>query len=170
MRGAWLYPSELTEPSTEILTLNADLIAFDEVISTALASPQQSFIKAHVSDFADALVLALTPKIGAINANGRDRMSLNLLVLLQNLKALSPDAALPRSTAYYEMFAEGGEKIVERARRKELAGGSWEYEELKTLIEMCFSEGIKSERRDVSVAARRTCDDLVLQLSEAMWG
>ena len=162
-----MLPAAYNDPSTEILELNADLISFDSEISTYLPPQQQVFIKSNLGSFVDAIVLALSFKLTSMNAHGRDRMALNLLVLLQNLKALAPGAALDRSSAYYEMFGDGPEKIVERARKKDFAG--FDYDQLKGLIELSFSEGIQSERRDVSVAAKRTCDDLVLQLSEFMW-
>ena len=43
------------------------------------------------------------------------------------------------------------------------------FAELKTLIELCYSENLRSERRELAVQAKRGLDDHILQLSEHLW-
>jgi exocyst complex component 4 len=43
------------------------------------------------------------------------------------------------------------------------------YEELKTLVELCFSEALGSEEREVVVGAKRSLADCLLGLGEGLW-
>lgn len=95
-------------------------------------------------------------------------MQLNILVLQQNLKAIEAEAVLSRSAEYFEMFEEGPEEIVKRARERGRAVG-WSLEELRGLVELCFSEGLRSEGREGAVAARKGLGATVLELSEVLW-
>ena len=103
-------------------------------------------------------------------------MQLNVLVLQQNLKAVDPDpaAALSRSARFFDYFMEGPEGIVQRAREAAEDGEGkgelgFSLEEMKVLVELCYSEGLKSERRDVSVQAKRGLSEHSLVLSEVLW-
>jgi exocyst complex component 4 len=103
-----------------------------------------------------------------MNANGCGRLQLNILVLQQNLKNVEPEALLSRSALYFDMFSAGPEAIVQAAKTqgKELG---FTYEEMRILMELCYSEGLRSERRDVAVQAKRGLDENVLALSEYLW-
>ncbi|OAT13259.1 xaa-Pro aminopeptidase [Blastomyces gilchristii SLH14081] len=102
--------------------------------------------------------------------------------------------ALPRSAKFLDWFLDGPDKALEHAHaereefrqhgsEKALQAGNGEpftYEELKVLVELCFSailrvpEGRESgsfgstSREDV-LAAKRACGDALLRLSEVMW-
>lgn len=118
---------------------------------------------------ADTLLVANASHIKNMNENGCGRMQLDILVFQQNLKNIEPEAVLSRCTSFYDMFLAGADAIVARAREtggKDLGFG---YEELKCLIELCYSEQLNSERRDQAVMAKRKMDDHLLQLSEHMW-
>ncbi len=95
-------------------------------------------------------------------------MQLNILVLQQNLKAIEAEAVLGRSAAYFNMFQMGAEGIVERARKEGREMG-YSLEELKGLVELCYSEGLRSEGREGAVAARKGLGAKVLELSEVLW-
>ena len=95
-------------------------------------------------------------------------MQLNILVLQQNLKAIEADAVLSRSAVYFEMFDKGAEEIVKRARAQGKDMG-YSLEELKGLVELCYSEGLRSEGREGAVAARKGLGAKVLELSELLW-
>jgi exocyst complex component 4 len=103
-----------------------------------------------------------------MNAHGCGRLQLNILVLQQNLKNVEPDALLSRSALYFDMFTAGPEAIVQAAKTqgKELG---FTYDEMRVLMELCYSEGLRSERRDVAVQAKRGLDENVLSLSEYLW-
>ncbi|OJD15204.1 hypothetical protein AJ78_04535 [Emergomyces pasteurianus Ep9510] len=96
--------------------------------------------------------------------------------------------ALPRSAKFLDWFLDGAEKALEHAQaereefkkhgsEKALQAGNGEpftYEELKVLVELCFSailkgaEGRESTREDL-LAAKRASGDALLRLSEVMW-
>ncbi|OAX80380.1 hypothetical protein ACJ72_05292 [Emergomyces africanus] len=97
--------------------------------------------------------------------------------------------ALPRSAKFLDWFLDGAEKALEHAQiereafkkhgsEKSPQAGSGEppftYEELKVLVELCFSailrgaEGRDSNREDL-LAAKRASGDALLRLSEVMW-
>ncbi len=75
---------------------------------------------------------------------------------------------LARSAVYFEMFQMGAEGIVERARKEGREIG-YSLEELKGLVELCYSEGLRSEGREGAVAARKGLGAKVLELSEVLW-
>jgi exocyst complex component 4 len=116
----------------------------------------------------DDLLLHFAPKIPVMNPNGCGRLQLNILVLQQNLKNVEPAALLSRSATYYDLCFEGPEAIVSAAREKGKELG-FTYEEMKTLLELSYSEGVQSERREVAVQAKRSLDENVLALSEYLW-
>lgn len=120
-----------------------------------------------------------------MNENGCARMQLNILVLQQNLKNTEPGASLARAAAYFDLFMAGPDAVVERAREyaeRRRAGrgggvsregdrgaGEFTYEDLKALVELCYSDAAESERREVVMQAKRGMDDHLVQLSEHMW-
>lgn len=102
-------------------------------------------------------------------------MQLNILVLQQNLKNVEDGVDLARAANYFALFDRGPDAIVEKAkedRDKDGKGGAEEtftYEELKALMELCFSEGMSNRERGIASAAKRRLDDKLLGLSEHMW-
>ncbi|ODH51663.1 hypothetical protein GX48_02128 [Paracoccidioides brasiliensis] len=106
----------------------------------------------------------------------------------QEEKGAEEIIALPRSAKFLDWFLEGADKAVEHAQAereefknrgsdKALQAGNGEpftYEELKVLVELCFSamlkgpEGRRGSREDF-LAAKRGSWDALLRLSETMW-
>ena len=108
-----------------------------------------------------------------MNANGCGRMQLNILVLQQNLKNIEADVSLARAAKYFDLFTAGPEAVLKQAKEeKESGNGEKElfiYDELKTLVELCYSEQLSSPERGISTVAKRTMGENLLQLSEYMW-
>lgn len=94
--------------------------------------------------------------------------------------------ALPRSAKFLDWFLEGPQKALDHAKEEKedfatqgeqaLAAGNGEpftYEELRVLIELCFSEIMRGPRgmqnREDFMAAKRSNGDAMLRLSEVMW-
>ncbi|KAL2000638.1 hypothetical protein VTN02DRAFT_2803 [Thermoascus thermophilus] len=94
--------------------------------------------------------------------------------------------ALPRSAKFLDWFLEGADKALQYAKEekemfaaqgsKALAAGNGEpftYDELKVLIDLCFSEIIKGprgvENREDFMAAKKGSADAMLRLNEMMW-
>ncbi|KAJ5191456.1 uncharacterized protein N7498_010441 [Penicillium cinerascens] len=192
-----------TAASPSILQLNSDLIAFDTNISTYLGPAEHWFIASGLARFIDRVFVACTRYIGAMNENGALRLQLDVLVLQQNLKNIIVDTttdsvtspvdptpqeivALPRSAKFLDWFLEGAEKSLDYAKEekeafatqgdKALAAGNGEpftYDELRVLVDLCFSEMLRgprgAESREDFMAAKKASADAMLRLNEVMW-
>jgi Xaa-Pro aminopeptidase len=192
-----------TAASPTILQLNNDLISFDTNISTYLGPTEHWFIASGLARFIDRVFVACTRYIGAMNENGALRLQLDVLVLQQNLKNIIIDTtadsesnpvdpapqeivALPRSAKFLDWFLEGAEKSLDYAKEekeafaaqgdKALAAGNGEpftYEELRVLVDLCFSEMLRgprgAESREDFMAAKKASADALLHLNEVMW-
>ncbi|KAE8150708.1 hypothetical protein BDV25DRAFT_129331 [Aspergillus avenaceus] len=94
--------------------------------------------------------------------------------------------ALPRSAKFLDWFLDGAEKALDYAkgekesfavdREKALAAGNGEpftYEELKILVDLCFSDILKGPRgadnREEFMSAKKASADALLRLNEIMW-
>lgn len=73
---------------------------------------------------------------------------------------------------------QGAEKVVQRARDAAASAAAGEsngtelgfsLEELKVLVELCYSEGLRSTQREIAVQAKRGMSDHLLVLSEVLW-
>ncbi|KAL3471405.1 hypothetical protein BJX99DRAFT_250495 [Aspergillus californicus] len=198
-----LLTTQPTAASPAILELNKDLIAFDTNISVYLASAQCRFITSGLSSLIDRVFVSSTRYIWAMNENGALRLQLDVLVLQQNLKnvilepSISDETAsqeaeqyqevvsLPRSAKFLDWFLEGAEKALDFAKeeKEHLAahggqalapdGGTFTYEELKVLVDLCFSEILKGpkgeDNREDFMAAKKASADALLRLNEIMW-
>jgi len=171
----YLLEQVVNDPDPRILALNADLVSYDETAARFLRDKEISFVRTGLGLLVDTLLVTNAGVVKAMNANGCGRMQLNILVLQQNLKNIEKDVSLQRAARYYDLFREGPEAVVEKAKEgKEGAaakGGreSFNYDELKTMVELCFSEQLADPERGVSVVAKREMGEYLLQLSEYMW-
>jgi exocyst complex component 4 len=165
----------LSDPDPRILALNADLVSYDETAARFLRDKEISFVRTGLGLLIDTLLVTNAAVVKAMNTNGCGRMQLNILVLQQNLKNIEKDVSLQRAARYYDLFTEGPEAVVKKAKEgkegAETRGGreSFNYDELKTLVELCFSEQLADPERGVSVVAKREMGEYLLQLSEYMW-
>jgi Xaa-Pro aminopeptidase len=192
-----IMPTPPSAASPTILELNNDLIALDTNISTYLGHDERRFITSGLARFIDRVFVSSTRFIGAMNQNGALRLQLDVLVLQQNLKNIITDSlprnsqshevvALPRSAKFLDWFIEGADKALEYAKEEKeafaaqgygaLATGNGEpftYDELRILVELCFSEIMRGprgvENREDFLAAKRSNGDAMLRLSEVMW-
>lgn len=104
-----------------------------------------------------------------MNKNGCSLMQLNILVLQQNLKNIEPNGSLQFSAAFFDLFDSGPDGIVAKAKENQGKDIGFSYEEMKALIELCYSERLQSDRREVVLQAKRGLDDHLLQINEYMW-
>ncbi|GAP89086.1 putative exocyst complex component sec8 [Rosellinia necatrix] len=169
---------EIKEPDPQILSLNAELIAYDETVVRFLRDREIVFVRTGLGLLINTYLVSNALSTQPMNTRGCERMQLNILVLQQNLKNIEADVDLARATKYYELFEEGADAIVEKAKRdKELEanGGSnpetekFSYDELKALVELCYSVQLADPERGVNSAAKRQMGEKVLALSEHMW-
>lgn len=194
-----ILPTAPTSASRAVLDLNNDLVTVDTNLTSYLAPDERQFITRGLARFIDRIFISCTRFIGVMNNNGALLLQLDVLVLQQNLKNIittnTPDGegqgeeqiALPRSAKFLDWFLEGPEKALDYAREEKelfasqgeergLAAGNGEpftYDELKVLIDLCYSELIRGPRgeqnREDYLAARRSHGDAMLKLNEVMW-
>ena len=169
LSAPYLLAQPTQEPEPSVLTLNNDLLSFDDYIKAHIDTREHRFVINGLASLIDTTLVSLTPKqITAMNADGCARMQLNILVLQQNLKAVEPKAVLTRSVEYFDLFTHGASGIVALAKERGKDMG-FTLEELKGLVELSYSEDLKSEGREGAVAARKGLSSALMELSEVLW-
>lgn len=168
----YLLEQVVNDPDPKVLGLNADLVSYDETVVRFLRSKEISFIRTGLGLLIDSFLVTNAGMVKAMNKNGCGRMQLNILVLQQNLKNVEEDVSLDRAAKYYDIFNKGADAAVAQAKEEKESGSGKEtfnYEELKMLVELCYSEQILDPERGISSVAKRRMDEHLLQLSEHMW-
>ncbi|KAI0201119.1 Sec8 exocyst complex component-specific domain-containing protein [Astrocystis sublimbata] len=180
---------EIKEPDPQILSLNAELIAYDETAVRFLRDREIAFVRTGLALLINSYLVSNALATQPMNARGCERMLLNILVLQQNLKNIEADVDLGRAGNYYRLFMEGPDAVVEKAKRdkeREAAAAEGEgegeggasvippaeqfsYDELKNLVELCYSVQLADPERGVNGAAKRQMGEKHLALSEYMW-
>lgn len=171
----YLLEQVVNDPDPRILSLNADLVSYDETIVRFLRDKEISFIRTGLGLLIDNFLVTNASMVKAINAHGCGRMQLNILVLQQNLKNIEADVGLDRAAKFFDLFTAGPDAVVKQAKEdKENGNGNggkevFTYDELKTLIELCYSEQLSSPERGITTSASRSMGDHMLQLEEYTW-
>lgn len=105
-----------------------------------------------------------------------DKNDVNLAVANPSSTFTDNEMLLTDSLAYYDLFLQGPDRIMSyvRACKRPSSGSakqdiSYTYDELRTLIELCFSVALRGDDREESVMARKRMGDLLLGLGELMW-
>jgi exocyst complex component 4 len=179
---SYLLDQEVSEPDPPILSLNSELVSYDEMIVRFLRGKEVTFVRAGLGLLVNNYLVGNAAMVAPINAKGAGRMQLNILVLQQNLKNIEAGVDLARAANFYALLDKGADAIVEKAKEdasKTPANGghdangldadTFTYEELKTLLELCYSEQAASQERGIENAAKRAMADKLLALSEHMW-
>ncbi|KAH6892322.1 Sec8 exocyst complex component-specific domain-containing protein [Thelonectria olida] len=173
----YLLDQDVNEPDPPILNLNSELVLFDETIVRYLRDKEIAFIRTGLGLLVNCYLVSNATMASPMNAKGCGRMQLNILVLQQNLKNVEEGVELARAANYFSLYDQGADAIVEKARQdKEQQRGNscrdaehFSYDELKALVELCYSEQLANPERGISAAAKRQMADKLLGLSEHMW-
>ncbi|KAF6819723.1 Sec8 exocyst complex component specific domain-containing protein [Colletotrichum sojae] len=174
-KAPYLLDQEVNEPDPQIISLNSDLVLYDEAIAKYLRAKETAFIRTGLGLLINTYLITNAAFVSPMNAKGCGRMQLNILVLQQNLKNVEEGVDLSRAANYFSLFDKGPDAIVDKARedkdKDEHADPSdtFSYEELRTLLELCFSEQLANPERGIASAARRQMGEKMLGLSEHMW-
>ena len=176
LHAPYLLAQPAQDPDPSILSLNADLLSFADTLSTHLPLLAQNFITNGLALLMDTFLVSNAADIkGGMNEHGCGRMQLNILVLSQNLKSIETSSTersieLDRSAQFFDLFIEGADSVIEKAKDKSGEGlEGFSLEELKALVELWYREGTESGAREVQVKSRRELGDKLLILSECMW-
>jgi exocyst complex component 4 len=169
----YLLEQVVSDPDPKILSLNADLAAYEETVVKFLRDKEIAFIRTGLGLLIESFLVTNAGNVRAMNGRGCERMQLNILVLQQNLKNIEADVSLARAAKFFDLFTEGPDAVIKQALagKEEGNGGKelFSYDELKTLVELCYSEKMSSPERGISTGAKRGMGDHLLQLSEHMW-
>ena len=169
----YLLEQVVNDPDPRILSLNADLVSYDETVVRFLRDKEISFIRTGLGLLIDSFLVTNAGMVKAMNAHGCGRMQLNILVLQQNLKNIEADVSLERAAKFFDLFTAGPDAVVKQAKEeKENEDGGKEafsYDELKTLVELCYSEQLSNPERGITTSASRSMGDHMLQLEEYTW-
>jgi hypothetical protein len=188
----WILRQPPAAASATILELNTDLISFDTNASAYLGAKERKFITRGLGRLIDRILVADADQIVVMNAYGAQRMGLDILVLQQNLRNVaitaSPtpgsdiiavdqdagedaDVLLEQSSQFYNLFLQGAEHVVDFAKTAKSKGEpvGYSYDELKVLVELCYSEGLRSREREEILKAKKGMQDSLLSLGEVMW-
>jgi exocyst complex component 4 len=179
----YLLDQEVREPDPQILTLNAELINFDETTVRYLREKEASFIRSGLGLLINHYLVHNAKMASPMNSKGSGRMQLNILVLQQNLKNVEQGVDLARAANYFALFDQGADAIVQKAKAdKETAEkgadsksderaeeDKFTFDELKALVELCYSEQVANPERGIASAAKRQLADKLLELSEHAW-
>ena len=176
LHSPYLLAQQAQDPDPSIRSLNADLLSFADNLSTHLDTSAQNFITNGLALLIDNFLVSNAFQITAgMNGYGCGRMHLNILVLAQNLKSIqtrSDDESveLERSRRFFDLFMEGADSIVERAKDRGGEGlEGFDLEELKALVELWYRDGIENGMREVQFKSKRELTDKLLVLSECLW-
>ncbi|CRK23157.1 hypothetical protein BN1723_018056, partial [Verticillium longisporum] len=179
----YLLEQEVNEPDPQVLKLNADVMTYDETITRHLRAPESRFVRTGLGRLIDAYLVGNAPLASPMNGRGCGRMQLNILVLQQNLKNVEEGVDLRRAAEYFALFEKGPDGVVAKAKADKEAGEAeadgepdeeerrlrFSYDELKALMELCFSEQLANPERGVAAAAKRQMGEKMLALSEYTW-
>lgn len=169
LQASYFLDKPSVEPDVSIKSLNSDLLSSDETLSLLLPDDEYRFMTAGLGLLVDSYLIANASRIPLMNMDGCERMLINILVLQQNLKSLEKDVALTRARSFFGYFREGIETLVQKAQETGGEGMGVNLEEVKVLVELIYSEPLQSESREVEDRAKRTMEDYMFQLTEAMW-
>ncbi|KAL2818455.1 hypothetical protein BDW59DRAFT_175187 [Aspergillus cavernicola] len=130
-------------------------------------------------------VLVLQQNLKNIILDPAESSALSDVATSQEAEQYREVVALPRSAKFLNWFLEGAEKALGFAKeeKKYIAshgsqtptadGEPFSYEELKVLVDLCFSETLKGpkgeENREDFMAAKKASADALLRLNEIMW-
>ncbi|KAL2127596.1 hypothetical protein VTI74DRAFT_10442 [Chaetomium olivicolor] len=226
----YLLDQVVRQPDPQILSLNAEMVSFDETTSHYLRPREVAFLRNGLGLLMSAFLVRNAGMTAPMNRNGCGRMRLNVRVLQQNLKNIEDDGdatqdgersgvtgggtvrELEKAARYFELFEMGPDAIVKRAiedaeaaaaaaeaaeskgaagegggegdggeneaegvdvkvagKDKKKSRKRFTYDELKALLELCYSEQLADPERGVAAAAKRQLADKLLALSEHMW-
>lgn len=174
-----LHDQEVKEPDPQILSLNSELIAYDETAARFLRDREITFVRTGLGRLVNSYLVSNALATQPMDRRGCERMLLNILVLQQNLKNVEEGVDLARAANYYALFQEGPDAIVKKAKADAIAAANsdgeqpphppFSYDELRALVELYYSEQLADPERGVAAAAKRKMDEKVLALSEHMW-
>ena len=161
----YLLDQEVREPDPQILSLNLELVLFDETIARFLRDKEVAFVRTGLGLLINRYMVGNAAMASPMNEKGCGRMQLNILVLQQNLKNVEEGVDLARAANYFALFDKGPDALVAKAKQQSGDESNvFTVDELATLMELCFSESMANPERGIASAAKRRMDDKLAEL------
>ena len=81
------------------------------------------------------------------------------------------EAILKDSAQFYDLFLQGPERVMAfvKMHKGKDGGVGYSYDELRALIELCYSAGLRSKDREENIKTKKSLQDDLLQLGELLW-
>ncbi|CAG8595158.1 9440_t:CDS:10 [Acaulospora colombiana] len=159
--GNYQLDYEAYEPDPYVVTLNAEMVKFDEFVFEGLDALME-----HVLIYNSVYIRNL-------NSNGVMKMTRNILALQQNLRNIVDrpgEISMDRARQYYDLFNIGPANMLEQIRER---GSVFSLEDYKTMLEIMYKidpnevqQG--TSKRDSPSSNRRLYNDQLLELHELM--
>jgi exocyst complex component 4 len=82
----YILEQDVNEPDPQILSLNSELVSYDETVVRFLRPKEIGFVRIGLGMLINSYLVTNAHMVAPMNAKGCGRMQLNILVLQQNLK------------------------------------------------------------------------------------
>jgi len=96
-----------TDPSSEIINLNRDLVSVEDALDTALQPRKIQYVFEGVSHLVSAILISSAATVKKINSNGVKKMCRNIFSVQQTLTTSITgrrEVALDQAKSFYELF------------------------------------------------------------------
>ncbi|EXJ75557.1 uncharacterized protein A1O5_00063 [Cladophialophora psammophila CBS 110553] len=118
-----------------------------------------------------AILANTTDKRRSWSDNTKDQNGLGISNVEDSRDGDEDDGLLISSSRYFDLFLTGPDSILQyvrecKSQKKEVG---YTYDELRTLVELCFSAKLRGDDREEAVRARKGLQDALLGLGEGMW-
>ncbi|CAB4383870.1 unnamed protein product [Rhizophagus irregularis] len=172
--GNYQLEYEAYEPDPFVLTLNTDVVKYDESIVSHLPAKEHKFIFEGLDSLMEHVLVNNAIYTRNLNKNGVMKMTRNILALQQNLKNIveTPgEISLERARRYYEMFNMGPVNMLNQIREQ---GAIYSFEEYKIMLEIMYKidpaedQTVPTPRAENPSSNRRLYNENLLELNELM--
>ncbi|CAG8559752.1 1079_t:CDS:10 [Racocetra persica] len=172
--GNYQLDYEAYEPDPHVLILNADMVKFEESISSNLPLKEHRFMFEGLDALMEHVLVSNATYLRNLNNNGIMKMSRNVLALQQNLKNIVDmpvEISLNKARLYYELYNSGPASMLAQIREQ---GAVFTFDEYKTMLEIMHKidpsevQQLTLNRRDSPSANRKLYNEHVLELNELM--
>merc|ERR1719187_2168751 len=119
-----------TDPSTEILHLNKDLLGVEEALDSSLQPRKIQYVFEGVSSLVAAILISSSAQIKKINSNGVKKMCRNIFAVQHTLTASITgrrELALDRAKTFYELFNMTAKELLASIVERGAVFGELEY-------------------------------------------
>ncbi|GBB95205.1 hypothetical protein RclHR1_00250003 [Rhizophagus clarus] len=176
--GNYHLAYEAYEPDPFVLTLNTDMVKYDESVVSHLPAKEHKFVFEGLDSLMEHVLVSNAIYIRNLNRNGVMKMTRNILALQQNLKNIvevPEEISLERARIYYEMFNMGPVNMLNQIREQGQQESSlFLFEEYKTMLEIMYKidptedQSVPTPRTENPSSNRRLYNENLLELNELM--